>query len=139
MLNAPSIPRKNFTALTRLDQNRAQAQVSQQIAISLLYLTSSVLQIAAHLGVRCDTVHNVIIWGNHSGTQYVDPTHAHVITDQGKQDVCGAVKDDAWLQGEFLQVHTWSWFLAVYLLAVDIITYHCHADCSKERCICYCS
>ncbi|XP_062503734.1 malate dehydrogenase, cytoplasmic-like [Corticium candelabrum] len=84
MLNAPSIPRKNFTALTRLDQNRAQAQV------------------AARLKARCDLVHNVIIWGNHSGTQYVDPTHAHVITDQGKQDVCSAIKDDAWIQGEFL-------------------------------------
>lgn len=85
MLNAPSIPRKNFSALTRLDQNRAQAQI------------------AARLGLRCDTVHNVIIWGNHSATQYVDPTHAYVITDQGKQAVPDAVKDDAWLQGEFLQ------------------------------------
>jgi malate dehydrogenase len=85
MLNAPSIPRENFTALTHLDQNRAQAMIAKR------------------LNVRCNKMKNIIIWGNHSNTQYVDPAHAYVITDQGKQGVCNAVKDDTWLQGEFLQ------------------------------------
>lgn len=59
-LNAPSIPKENFTALTRLDQNRAAAQVAQKV------------------GVPVDNVKNVIIWGNHSATQYPDVTHATI-------------------------------------------------------------
>jgi malate dehydrogenase len=59
--------------------------------------------IAKRLNVRCNKIKNIVIWGNHSNTQYVDPAHAYVITDQGKQGVCNAVKDDTWLQGEFLQ------------------------------------
>jgi malate dehydrogenase len=47
---APSIPKKNFTALTRLDQNRA------------------LTQLADRLKIRVEDVKNVIIWGNHSLT-----------------------------------------------------------------------
>jgi malate/lactate dehydrogenase len=57
---APSIPKKNFTALTRLDQNRAVSQLSEK-------LTSKV-----------EDIKNVIIWGNHSLTQYPDINHALV-------------------------------------------------------------
>lgn len=46
---APSIPRENFTAMTRLDQNRARAQIAQK------------------LGTDISSVQNLIIWGNHSG------------------------------------------------------------------------
>ena len=53
MKNAPSIPRKNFSALTRLDLNRSRAQI------------------AMRLGVLVKQVKNTIIWGNHSSTQYV--------------------------------------------------------------------
>lgn len=82
---APSIPKKNFSCLTRLDQNRAQAQI------------------AARVGVSCDSVSNVIIWGNHSSTQYPDVRHAVVKTPDGKTaSVPDAVKDDAWLNGEFI-------------------------------------
>ncbi len=55
---APSIPKHNFSALTRLDHNRA---------VSLA---------ARHLRVPVDSVEGVIIWGNHSGTQFADVTHA---------------------------------------------------------------
>merc|ERR1712154_559943 len=54
MKNAPSIPPSNFTAMTRLDQNRATSQIADKI------------------GVSVDNIHNVIIWGNHSKTQYPD-------------------------------------------------------------------
>jgi malate dehydrogenase len=57
---APSIPRSNFSALTRLDHNRAMAMS------------------ARHLGVAVDDVQGVCIWGNHSTTQYPDVSHAHV-------------------------------------------------------------
>ncbi|XP_051170125.1 malate dehydrogenase, cytoplasmic [Leptopilina boulardi] len=78
---APSIPKENFTAMTRLDQNRAQAAL------------------AARLGVQVDSVQNVIIWGNHSSTQYPDAAHATV----NKKSVLEAVNDNDWLNGNFLE------------------------------------
>ena len=85
--SAPSLPPNNFTCMTRLDQNRAQAQV------------------AARLGVTPQEVHNVIIWGNHSSTQFPDVAHAYVEGQDGAQTpVYAAVKDDAWLKGDFITV-----------------------------------
>ncbi|KAF3320261.1 malate dehydrogenase [Carex littledalei] len=72
---APSIPEKNITCLTRLDHNRALGQISER------------------LNVQVSGVKNVIIWGNHSFTQYPDVTHATV----GDKPVPELVKDDAWL------------------------------------------
>jgi len=82
--SAPSIPKENFTCLTRLDQNRAQAQI------------------AARVGVATDKVRNVIIWGNHSSTQFPDVSQAYV-ENTGKKPVYEAVNDDAWLKGEFIK------------------------------------
>ena len=53
MACAPSIPRHNFSCLTRLDHNRAKAQVAKR------------------LNTNAENVRNVIIWGNHSATQFV--------------------------------------------------------------------
>lgn len=77
---APSIPKKNFTALTRLDENRA---------LSIL---------AERTGTPVEDIINMHIWGNHSATQYPDTFHATV---RGKplREVVG---DDAWLDGPFL-------------------------------------
>merc|ERR1711951_340429 len=58
--SAPSIPKENFSCLTRLDHNRASSQV------------------AMRCGVSANHVKNVIIWGNHSSTQYPDVHHAKV-------------------------------------------------------------
>ncbi|XP_014250216.1 malate dehydrogenase, cytoplasmic [Cimex lectularius] len=77
---APSIPKENFSAMTRLDQNRAQAAL------------------ATKLGVPVDQVKNVYIWGNHSSTQFPDAFHASV---NGKP-VPELLKDDAWLKGDFV-------------------------------------
>lgn len=85
-MNAPSIPKENFTCLTRLDQNRAQAQI------------------AARVGVCAEDVHNVIIWGNHSSTQFPDVAHAAVTVKGVDAKVPEAVKDEAWLHGEFISV-----------------------------------
>lgn len=81
---APSIPRENFTAMTRLDQNRAQAQI------------------AAKLGIPVANVKNVIIWGNHSATQFPDVKHATALTGNVERAVYDAVKDTAYLQNEFV-------------------------------------
>jgi malate dehydrogenase len=86
MTNAPSIPRENFSALTRLDHNRAKSQIADR------------------LHVPVTQVHNVIIWGNHSSTQYPDVSHGYVNTDSGKKSVREAIKDDAYLNGEFITV-----------------------------------
>lgn len=79
---APSIPRENFTAMTRLDQNRATAQI------------------AAKLSVPVDAVENVIIWGNHSSTQFPDARNAKVC---GNKSVWDAVNDADFLQGQFVE------------------------------------
>jgi malate dehydrogenase len=52
-LSATNIPKENFSALTRLDHNRAKSAI------------------ALRLKVNVSQVHNVIIWGNHSATQYL--------------------------------------------------------------------
>ncbi|KAI9175200.1 hypothetical protein LWI28_028740 [Acer negundo] len=80
----PSIPRKNITCLTRLDHNRALNQISER------------------LDVHVSDVKNVIIWGNHSSTQYPDVNCATVTTSSGKKFVREIVADDKWLNSEFI-------------------------------------
>ncbi|KAJ7559749.1 hypothetical protein O6H91_04G099600 [Diphasiastrum complanatum] len=81
---APSIPEKNITCLTRLDHNRALGQVSERA------------------GVPVSHVKNVIIWGNHSSTQYPDVNHAVIITSEGAKPVRTVIDDNAWLDGDFI-------------------------------------
>lgn len=50
-----------------------------------------------------DKVRNVIIWGNHSSTQFPDVSQAYV-ENGGKKPVYEAVNDDAWLKGDFIKV-----------------------------------
>eukprot|EP00899_Mesostigma_viride_P016190 jgi/Mesvir1/24572/Mv21903-RA.1 len=82
--NAPSIPAKNITCLTRLDHNRALGQVSERLKIPV------------------KDVKKAIIWGNHSSTQYPDLTHALVKIDGKWTEAKPAINDDVWVQGEFL-------------------------------------
>ena len=62
------------------------------------------LQIGAKCGVGAENVKNVIIWGNHSATQYPDVSHATVAVSGGVQKAYDAVKDDSWLKGDFITV-----------------------------------
>ena len=80
MSNAPDIPRERFTALTRLDHNRALAQL------------------AAKAGVSVNDIRKMTIWGNHSATQYPDIFHAEV----NGQNAAELVNDQAWLETEFI-------------------------------------
>ncbi|CAL9175362.1 malate dehydrogenase-like [Musa acuminata AAA Group] len=82
---APSIPAKNITCLTRLDHNRALGQISER------------------LNIQVSDVKNVIIWGNHSSTQYPDVSHATIKTSSGQKPVRELVSDDDWLKGEFIK------------------------------------
>lgn len=81
---APSIPRENFTCLTRLDHNRAKAQI------------------AARLKISSDVVKNVIIWGNHSSTQFPDVRSARVTINGKETTVFDAINDEKWLKNEFI-------------------------------------
>ncbi|VDM29545.1 unnamed protein product [Toxocara canis] len=83
---APKIPERNFTAMTRLDHNRAIAQIAMKA------------------GVGIGDVKDVIIWGNHSNTQFPDAKHAKVNKGGKEMDAYSAVNDNAWLQGEFINV-----------------------------------
>ena len=80
MNNAPDVPRDRFFAMTRLDENRAKAQLAKKA------------------GVDVTAVTNVAIWGNHSATQYPDFTNAKI---SGKP-ATEVIKDEAWLKGEFI-------------------------------------
>ena len=56
------------------------------------------------LGVKTNVVKKVIIWGNHSSTQYPDVHHASVEINGHLTPVKEAIKDDHWLEGDFLKV-----------------------------------
>lgn len=77
---APSIPKDNFTAMTRLDQNRASAQLAQKA------------------GVGVEQVKKCIIWGNHSSTQFPDASHA-TINGKSAAEVIG---DGDWIKNVFI-------------------------------------
>jgi malate dehydrogenase len=78
--NAPDVPDDRWFAMTRLDQNRAKTQLAKRS------------------GRPVSDVRNVAIWGNHSATMYADAANATI----RKKPAYGVIKDDAWLQGEFL-------------------------------------
>ena len=80
MSNAPDIPKERFSALTRLDHNRAISQLS------------------AKLGVPVTEIKKMTIWGNHSATQYPDLFNAEVA---GK-NAAEAVGDQEWLENDFI-------------------------------------
>ena len=62
------------------------------------------LQIADRIGAKVEQVKNVIIWGNHSSTQYPDVNHGTVDLPEGRVSIREAVKDDDWLNGDFIKV-----------------------------------
>jgi malate dehydrogenase len=78
--HAPDIPAERFTAMMRLDHNRAIAQL------------------AGKTGARVADVANVSVWGNHSATQYPDITHAKVAGRPAPE----VVSDAAWVEQDFI-------------------------------------
>lgn len=78
--NAPDIPPDRWLAMTRLDENRAKAQI------------------AAKAGVRVSEVTNMAIWGNHSATQFPDFEHARVCG----RPLLDVITDRQWLENDFL-------------------------------------
>ena len=78
--HAPDIPSSRFTAMTRLDHNRALAQL------------------ATKAGCHVTDIDKVTVWGNHSSTQYPDLTHATV---KGAP-VTDILADRAWVEGDFI-------------------------------------
>lgn len=80
MSHAPDIPKNRWFAMTRLDQNRAQAQLAQKS------------------GRPVSAIKNVAIWGNHSATQYPDFVNAKI----DGQPATEVISDRNWLQGDFI-------------------------------------
>jgi len=78
--NAPDVPAERFTAMTRLDHNRALSQLAKKVAVPVSDVTK------------------LTIWGNHSATQYPDIFHAEV----GGRPAADVVADQAWLEGDFI-------------------------------------
>lgn len=78
--NAPDVPAERFTALTRLDHNRAAGILAE------------------HVGAQVADVEGVTVWGNHSPTQYPDLTHATV----GGRPAC-EVADPEWIRGPYVE------------------------------------
>jgi malate dehydrogenase len=80
MTNAPDIPQERFSALTRLDHNRAISQLAQKT------------------GAAVTEIKKMTIWGNHSATQYPDLFHAEV----GGANAAETVNDQDWLENTFI-------------------------------------
>jgi malate dehydrogenase len=80
MKNAPDIPAERFSALTRLDHNRA------------------ISQLAAKTGAAVTDIRRMTIWGNHSATQYPDVFHAEV----GGRNAAEVVGDQDWIENTFI-------------------------------------
>src|SRR3954467_11145641 len=80
MSNAADVPQERFTAMTRLDHNRAISQGAHK------------------LGMPVSAVTNMTAWGNHSPTQYPDLVNAKV----DGQSAWDAVDDEAWIAGEYI-------------------------------------
>lgn len=78
--NAPDVPAERFTAMTRLDHNRALAQLSKKA------------------GVTVSDIKKMTIWGNHSATQYPDLFHAEI----GGKTAAEVVGDQNWLENDFI-------------------------------------
>ena len=78
--HAPDVPAERFTAMTRLDHNRAIAQL------------------AAKLNVPVTEIKKLTIWGNHSATQYPDLFHAEV----SGENAAAKVNDEAWLRDTYI-------------------------------------
>jgi len=78
--NAPDIPKERFSALTRLDHNRA------------------ISQLAKKTGAKVTDIKKVTIWGNHSATQYPDIFHAEI---NGK-NAAEVVGDEKWIADDFI-------------------------------------
>jgi malate dehydrogenase len=78
--HAPDVPKDRFTAMTRLDHNRAMSQLSKKT------------------GSPVADIKKLTIWGNHSATQYPDIFHAEV----GGKNAAEVVGDQDWLENEFI-------------------------------------
>ena len=84
---APDLPQRNFTAMTRLDQNRAMSMLSGRLS--------------------CDSasLKNIVIWGNHSKTMYPDVNQGYVMGPfGGKTPIREAVDDNKWLNSTFIKM-----------------------------------
>ncbi|WP_405493447.1 malate dehydrogenase [Nocardia sp. NBC_00511] len=80
MSNAPDVPAARFTALTRLDHNRAIAQVAKKT------------------GAAAADIARITVWGNHSATQYPDLSHA-TVDGRGALEV---IDDQPWIEDTFI-------------------------------------
>ncbi|TQS93953.1 malate dehydrogenase [Arthrobacter sp. TS-15] len=80
MTNAPDIPAERFSALTRLDHNRALGQLARKT------------------GARVGDIRKMTVWGNHSATQYPDIFHAEV----AGRNAAEVVNDQDWIENHFI-------------------------------------
>lgn len=78
--HAPDVPAERFTAMMRLDHNRALAQLAKKLNVSV------------------NDIRKLAVWGNHSASQYPDIFHAEVNGTTGAK----AVDDQAWLENDFI-------------------------------------
>jgi malate dehydrogenase len=80
MNNAPNVPRDRFFAMTRLDENRARAQLAKKASVDITAVT------------------NLAIWGNHSSTMFPDFFNAKI----GTRPVTDIIKHHEWLEKDFI-------------------------------------
>jgi malate dehydrogenase len=112
MQHCPSIPRENFSALMRLDHNRASAMAARQINRKLRAQSGrkggraeGVIEDESR--ISASDVNNVIIWGNHSATQYPDLSHAVVTLRSHRPAPAYSILEKEYIEGPFVtQIQT---------------------------------
>jgi len=83
---APSVPKENITAMTRLDQNRGLAQI------------------ADHIKGRVQDIRKLVIWGNHSNTQFPDTRFVEVNKDDSWTSISKVQHDAKWLKESLIPI-----------------------------------
>jgi malate dehydrogenase len=112
MQHCPSIPRENFSALMRLDHNRASALAARQINRKLRAQSGrkggraeGVIEDESR--ISASDVNNVIIWGHHSATQYPDLSHAVVTLRSHRPAPAYSILEKEYIEGPFVtQIQT---------------------------------
>ncbi|MGH0159855.1 UNVERIFIED_CONTAM: hypothetical protein FKN15_067645 [Acipenser sinensis] len=95
-----SMPRKE--GMERKDLLKANVKIFKSQGAALDKYAKKTVKLAIRVGVPADNVKDVIIWGNHSSTQYPDVHHAKVKVQDKDVGAYEAVQDDNWLKGDFI-------------------------------------
>lgn len=133
LASTPPVPHQNVTTRLYMPCSSSEDSTCIETIVDIYQVKqiifSVTLKIASKAGTSVEKVKNVIIWGNHSSTQYPDVNHGTVILPDGQESsIRATLKDDNWLNGDFIKVrkkkHFFYWHLFVRCYCTDLCISH---------------